>query len=58
VNTRIAFVNVNGRTVWSEVTADTVSNLSGVGEVTGQLSLVLTNHCVNCGRQPPPPGSP
>lgn len=52
VSTQVEFVTVNGRTVWSSVTADTVSNLPNIGQVSGQLSLVLTNHCVNCARQP------
>lgn len=57
VSTRVEFVTVNGRTVWSNVVADTVSTLPGVGQVTGQLSLNLTNHCVNCER-PLQPGNP
>lgn len=50
VSTHIDFVTVNGRTVWSNLVADTVSTLPGVGLVTGQLSLNLTNHCVDCER--------
>ena len=51
ISTRVAFVTINGRTVWSTLVADTISTLPGIGQVTGQLSLNLTNHCVNCERQ-------
>jgi hypothetical protein len=50
VSTRIGFITVNGRTVWSEVVADTISTLPGIGQVTGQLSLNFSNHCMDCGR--------
>ncbi len=50
VGTRIGYVLVNGQPVWAQVVADTVSNLSGLGRVTGQLALNFTNHCVNCKR--------
>lgn len=50
VSTRIGYVVVAGQPVWAHVLADTVSNLSGLGRVTGQLSLNFTNHCVNCKR--------
>ncbi len=50
VSTRIGYVLVNGQMVWAHVVADTVSNLSGLGRVTGQLALNFTNHCVNCKR--------
>ncbi len=52
VSTKVGFVTINGRPVWSDLVADTVSNLSGIGQVSGQLSLLFTNHCVNCNRQP------
>lgn len=50
VSTRVGYVYINGQAVWARVVADTMSDLSGVGHVTGQLSLVFTNHCVNCKR--------
>jgi len=50
VSTRIGYVVVRGQPVWAQVTADTVSTLSGLGRVTGQLALNFTNHCVNCNR--------
>jgi hypothetical protein len=52
VSTKVGFVTINGRPVWTDLVADTVSNLSGIGEVRGQMSLLFTNHCVNCNRQP------
>jgi len=53
VSTRIGYIWIGGQPVWAEVQADTVSNLSGVGRVTGQLLLRFTNHCVNCKRPGP-----
>jgi len=53
VSTRIGYIWIGGQPVWAEVQADTVSNLSGVGRVTGQLLLQFTNHCVNCKRTGP-----
>ncbi len=50
VSTKVAYAYINGQAVWARVVADTMSDLSGVGHVTGQLSLVFTNHCVNCRR--------
>lgn len=50
VTTRVGYVVISGQPVWSDVVADTVSNLSGLGRVTGQLALTFTNHCVNCKR--------
>lgn len=50
VRSRVDYVILNGQPVWSAVAADTVSNLSSLGRVTGQLLLVFTNHCVNCKR--------
>lgn len=50
VRTRVSYIYFNGQPLWERVEADTVSELSGVGRVTGQLSLVFTNHCVNCKR--------
>ncbi len=58
VSTRVAFITVNGRTVWSSLVADTISTLSGIGQVTGQMSLHLTNHCVNCEHSPLQQGTP
>jgi len=58
VSTRVAFVTINDRTVWSSVVADTISTLPGIGQVTGQLSLNLTNHCVNCEHSPLQQGTP
>lgn len=50
VRTRVGYIYFNGQPLWERVDADTVSELSGVGRVTGQLSLIFTNHCVNCKR--------
>lgn len=50
VSTRIGYIWIGGQPLWSEVQADTVSNLAGVGRVTGRLLLRFTNHCVNCKR--------
>ncbi len=50
VSTRIGYIQIGGLHAWAEVQADTVSNLSGVGRVTGRLLLLFTNHCVNCKR--------
>lgn len=50
VSTRVGYVYINGQPVWERVVADTMSDLSGVGRVMGQLSLIFTNHCVNCKR--------
>jgi len=53
VRTRIGYIWIDGQPIWAEVQADTVSNLAGVGRVTGQLLLRFTNHCVNCKRPGP-----
>lgn len=50
VSTRVGYIYIKGQAVWERVVADTMSDLSGVGNVTGQLSLVFTNHCLNCRR--------
>ena len=50
VSTRIEYIWIGGQPLWSEVQADTVSNLTGVGRITGKLLLRFTNHCVNCKR--------
>ncbi|MDR7402098.1 MAG: hypothetical protein QN155_07720 [Armatimonadota bacterium] len=55
VTTTVGYVTIGGQPVWASVTADTVTTLTGVGRVSGRLSLRLTNHCVNC---PTAPGSP
>lgn len=50
VTTRIAYATVGGQAVWRQVTADTMSEISGLGRVDGQLILNFANHCVNCRR--------
>jgi len=50
VSTRIEYIWIGGQPLWSEVQADTLSNLAGVGRITGKLLLRFTNHCVNCKR--------
>jgi hypothetical protein len=52
VSTVVEYTLVNGRPVWATLQADTVSDISGVGRVTGKLLLRLSNHCVNCHRPP------
>lgn len=48
VSTRISYTLLNGTPVWRQITADTVSELAGVGRVDGQLVLNFFNHCANC----------
>lgn len=50
VSTRISYVLLNGQPAWRQITADTVSELAGVGRVDGQLVLNFFNHCANCRR--------
>lgn len=52
VSTQVEYTLVNGRPVWAALQSDTVSDISGVGRVTGKLLLRLSNHCVNCRRPP------
>ncbi len=55
VTTTVGYLTVAGQPVWASVTADTVTTLSGIGRVSGRLTLRLTNHCVNCATAPAPP---
>jgi hypothetical protein len=48
LSTKVDFVVVNGQPVARRIVADTASEVSGVGRVTGQLLLTFSNHCVNC----------
>lgn len=48
VSTRISYALLNGRPVWRQILADTVSDLSGIGRVDGQLVLNFFNYCANC----------
>jgi hypothetical protein len=48
VGTRISYIEVNRQAVWRSISADALSDVSGVGRVDGVLVLYFTNHCVNC----------
>jgi hypothetical protein len=48
LSTKVDFVMVSGQPVARRIVADTASEVSGVGRVTGQLLLTFFNHCVNC----------
>jgi hypothetical protein len=48
VGTRIAYMEINKQAVWRSISADALSDVSGVGRVDGVLLLQFTNHCVNC----------
>lgn len=48
VGTRISYIEVNKQPVWRTVSADAVSDVSGVGRVNGVMLLNFTNHCLNC----------
>jgi hypothetical protein len=48
IGSRALYTVVKGRHVWREVTADTRTELSGVGHVEGQMNLTFSNHCLNC----------
>lgn len=48
VGTKISYVFINGQPLWQQIITDTVSDLSGVGHMNGQLTLTFSNHCLNC----------
>jgi hypothetical protein len=48
VGTRIVYIEINKQPVWRSVSADAVSDVSGVGRVNGVMTLNFTNHCLNC----------
>lgn len=48
LGTRVAFLQVSGRTFWKDVIVETSSEIMGMGRVDGTMNLVLSNHCVNC----------
>lgn len=48
VGTRITYVQVNNQPVWRTVSADSVSEVSGLGRVDGTMLLTFSNHCFNC----------
>ncbi len=51
VGTKVSYVVVNGQPLWREIITDTVTDLSGVGRVDGQMTLTFSNHCLNCHTQ-------
>jgi hypothetical protein len=48
VGTRISYIEVNKQPVWRSVSADAISDVSGMGRVNGVMTLNFTNHCLNC----------
>lgn len=48
IGSKVHYIVVKGKHVWREVSADTRTNLSGVGHVEGQMNLTFSNHCLNC----------
>ncbi len=48
IGSKVHYIVVKGKHVWREVSADTRTDLSGVGHVEGQMNLTFSNHCLNC----------
>ncbi len=48
LGSRVSYVVVQGKSVWREIVTDTMTDLSGIGHVEGQMTLTFSNHCLNC----------
>ncbi len=48
IGTKVNYIMVQGKPAWRDLTADTSSEISGLGRVEGQMLLTFTNHCLNC----------
>lgn len=48
IGTRITWGQVSGIWVWKQLDSDVVSDIAGFGHVTGDATLMFSNHCWTC----------
>ena len=48
LHTQIAYAFINGAPVWDSLRSDVVSELPTLGRVTGEVTISLSNECLDC----------
>ena len=48
LRTEIAYAFINGAPVWHRLQSDVATDLPTLGHVTGEVTISLTNQCLDC----------